>query len=145
MNIEAADNHAAKFDPNELDQEIEIDVEKRTAYWKPRVNKISPPVEKAEANSSFIDILKKHFLSLICGVEGNHDNSFENMQRLKQLEHEQRVRNFESLKQTKFEKIVLSVSLGIILSIAVGLFIFFSIPPQLHIFKNVSYNQTIIA
>lgn len=43
-----------------------------------------------------------------------------------------------SLNQTKFEKWILNTNLVFIICISVGLFIFFSIPPEKHIFKHLN-------
>jgi hypothetical protein len=86
------------------------------------------------------------FLSLVCGIEDDHKQtgSSQDEQRIlkNNLEFQQRMANFTSLKQTKFEKSILNVNLVFILALAVGLFVFFSIPPELHIFKNVNLNLT---
>lgn len=85
-------------------------------------------------------------LSFMCGYEELNDILDEKKMDLqKQNETKRRIENFYSLNQSKFEKIILNFNLVLILIIAVSLYVFFSIPPQLHIFKNVrlSSNQTL--
>jgi hypothetical protein len=83
-------------------------------------------------------------LSLFCGYEHheNEEHAVNQMEMQKNHESRRRIENFYSLNQTKSERLILNVNLIIILSIAIGLFIFFSIPPQLHIFKNIKVNNT---
>ena len=81
-------------------------------------------------------------LSLVCGFEELlDDNDEKKLEYQKQSETKRRVENFYSLNQTKSSKIILNINLIIILSIAIGLYIFFSIPPELHIFKDLNLNQ----
>ena len=84
-------------------------------------------------------------LNILCGIE-----RFENqltqeaaLQKQNEIESQRRIENFYSLNQTKFEKYILNLNLLFILSIAIGLYVFFSIPPELHIFKNINLNTTI--
>lgn len=85
--------------------------------------------------------LIKHLLSLLCGFE-TVDNKAKEMrlELQKRIELKKRLESFNSLNQKKVEKYILNANLAIILLIATGLFIFFSIPPQLHIFKHIDLN-----
>ena len=86
---------------------------------------------------------KNFLLNLFCGfdcdaVDRTHELSVQNKNETKR-----RIESFHSLKQTKFEKIALNFNLVLILITSVSLFIFFSIPPQLHIFKHIHLNHTL--
>lgn len=142
------DNKAAEFETNEFGQEVEIDYASKTAYWQPGVNKIVPHISNnnSESSEEFTwnwNTIKIRLLSLVCGIE-SHESEEEHLERQKKADYERRMKSFKSLNQSTFEKIILNANLVLILCIAVGLYIFFSIPPQLTIFKNVSYNQTIV-
>lgn len=75
-------------------------------------------------------LLRKIFLSWICGIEDESHAS--NSEQVYKNEFHMPV------KRTKFEKWILNVNLVIIILIAVGLFVFFSIPPENHIFKHLN-------
>ena len=82
-------------------------------------------------------------LSLFCGIEklsasakGSNDKMI-----IKQNESEsrRRVEKFYSLNRSKFEKYILDINLVLILLIATGLYIFFSLPHKLLHFNNNNY------
>lgn len=78
------------------------------------------------------------FLDLFCGFDTS------SLETQKENESKRRIESFNSLNQPKFELYILNGNLILILIIAIGLFIFFSIPPQYHIFKHIHFNQTFI-
>jgi hypothetical protein len=149
------DNKAAEFTSNELDvadKDVEIFDTNINIIKKGEIPKfggnrigseISPQSNKLEEANVWKRIRVK-LLSLICGVESEELLSVEHVELQRQAELERKLQNFRSLTQKTWEKVVLNANLLLILSIAIGLFIFFSIPPQLHIFKNVTYNETIL-
>ena len=47
-----------------------------------------------------------------------------------------------SIKQTKLEKWILNINLVIIVLVAIGLYVFFSIPPQYHIFQHLNVTKS---
>ncbi|CAF0765506.1 unnamed protein product [Brachionus calyciflorus] len=87
------------------------------------------------------------FLNFVCGFEEiTGESEWMRDQKFlmqKKIESKRRVENFYSLNQAKKSKILLNVNLVIILLIASGLYIFFSIPPQYHIFKDLKLNTTL--
>lgn len=87
------------------------------------------------------------FIRFVCGFEehdkqGNKTKS-KKFQIQKHSEAKRRIENFYSLNQSKKSKIVLNINLVLIFLIAIGLYIFFSIPPQYHIFKHLKANSTL--
>jgi hypothetical protein len=79
-------------------------------------------------------------MNFVCGIESDELNEL-SLEAQSKLESLRRVENFYSLHQTKAERYILNVNLVIIILIAVGLYLFFSIPPELHIFSDL-YNAT---
>jgi hypothetical protein len=81
------------------------------------------------------------FLKFICGIDSaeTDDLSLEAQARLESI---RRVENFYSLNQSKLEKYALNVNLVLIILIAVGLYAFFSIPPELHMFRGLINNAS---
>lgn len=75
------------------------------------------------------------FMSVFCGYEEAEEGQTAS-------ESRQRMKNFFSLEQTRSEKLILNFNLIIILIVAVGLYVFFSIPPQYHIFSHIKLNRT---
>jgi hypothetical protein len=71
------------------------------------------------------------FLSFMCGFENNEIGV--ELQQTKK-ESKRRVENFYSLNQSRKEKIVLYFNLVLICLIAIGLYVFFSIPPEKFLF-----------
>ncbi len=71
------------------------------------------------------------FLSLMCGFENNEIGAEEQQTK---KESKRRVENFYSLNQSRKEKIILYFNLVLICLIAIGLYIFFSIPPEKFLF-----------
>jgi hypothetical protein len=91
---------------------------------------------------------RRFFLRIFCGYEQNeliNDESNEKMLK-KQTENEsrRRVNNFYSLNRTKFERYVLNINLCIILMIATGLYVFFSVPHKLYQFEYNALNATFL-
>lgn len=80
------------------------------------------------------------FLDLFCGFVSDLDRSIETQ---RANETKRRFESFYSLNQTKFEFCILNINLVLILSFAIVLFVFFSIPPQYHIFKHINLNHTL--
>lgn len=80
----------------------------------------------------------KGLLSLFCGFE----YSQQKINTQKSDESKRRIESFNSINQTKFERFILNINLLIIILVAISLFVFFSIPPEYHIFKNVNLNLT---
>ena len=112
--------------------EIEIEIEK--------------PVKSLEIRGKInTKCLKGYFSNLFCGFDWNSKQiGIENEVRIQnQNEIKRRIEGFHSLKQTNFELFTLNFNLIIILFISISLFIFFSIPPQLHIFKHIHLNNTL--
>ena len=130
------DNEGASFDKEDYENAIELMVKN---------SNLNTNSDVSVASMSKKQKLIKHLLSLLCGFE-RADNKAKEMrlELQKRIELKKRLESFNSLNQKKMEKYILNVNLIIILTIATGLFIFFSIPPQLHIFKhiNLNLNQT---
>lgn len=87
--------------------------------------------------------LKKAFMFLVnvfCGFSNNEDQADLKHQNI--VESNRRKETFWSLGQTRFERLVLNVNLFFILAIAVLFYVFFSIPPEHHVFKHVHLNRT---
>jgi len=76
-------------------------------------------------------IFTEAFFSFMCGFE-NNEIGVEEQQT--QNESKRRVDNFYSLNQSRKEKIILYFNLVLICLIAIGLYIFFSIPPETFLF-----------
>lgn len=85
-------------------------------------------------------------MNFVCGFDELSQQadrpSTQKLQVQKQSEAKRRIENFYSLNQSKKSKLILNVNLILIILIAIGLYIFFSIPPQYHIFKNLNKNST---
>ncbi len=99
----------------------------------------------SEKELSNRQIILKTIMNIVCGIE-KFDNELTQEAAIKkqsEIESKRRIENFYSLNQTKFEKYILNLNLIFILTIAVSLYVFFSIPPQLHIFKHINLNTTI--
>lgn len=87
--------------------------------------------------------LKKAFLFLVnifCGFSSNEDQADLKHQQID--ESNRRKETFWSLGQTRFERLILNFNLFIILVVAVFFYVFFSIPPEYHIFNHVHLNRT---
>lgn len=138
----AMENKAAAFESSEFDPKTSQITFKPTSH---KTNVISPEsIDSLTPNEQTkFQRFKKILLSLLCGIEEDVDQHEVGSYGHAQAENQKRIAHFHSLKQTKFQKIILNVNLGIILCIAAGLYIFFSIPPQSHIFKHVTLNQTL--
>lgn len=80
----------------------------------------------------------KLILSLFCGFE----YSQQKISTQQSDESKRRIESFNSINQTKTERYILNFNLLIITMVAISLFIFFSIPPEYHIFKNLNLNLT---
>ena len=104
-------------------------------------------MEALKSNEHMIESRSKKvfesFLSLFCGFENSTDQK-EQIDKQNEDESKRRAETFFSLNQTKFERYVLNINLIIILSVAVGLFVFFSVPPEHHIFRHIHLNRTVI-
>jgi len=100
------------------------------------------PARDQEIRNGFnVKRLQSFFSNLFCGFDWNASNENHTQ---KKNEIKRRIESFHSLKQTKFELITLNCNLILILIISISLFIFFSIPPQLHIFKHIHLNHTLV-
>ena len=99
-----------------------------------------------EASQSEKGWLKKACLRIFCGYEKSQldgDESNEKMlKKQTETESRRRVDNFYSLNRTKFEACFLNMNLCIILLIAIGLYVFFSVPHQLFHFEHNAMNVT---
>ena len=103
-------------------------------------------VKLVESNSLGLSKRKralKSLVSILCGFENFDDSESKEIaiQKQNQIESKRRVDNFYSLNQSKFERDILIINLVFILCIAIGLYFFFSIPPQYHIFKHINLKQ----
>ena len=85
-------------------------------------------------------------VSLLCGyeleIEGDMDRMAAESSLQQKDEAKRRFESFRSLNQTRWEKCILNFNLVLILCISIGLYVFFSIPPQQHIFKYIQLNST---
>ncbi len=106
-------------------------------------SKIIDRMSEKELNKR--QIILKTIMNILCGIEKFDDELTQEvaLQKQNEIESKRRIENFYSLNQTKFEKYVLNLNLLFILTIAVCLYVFFSIPPQLHIFSHINLNSTI--
>lgn len=105
-----------------------------------------PEVKSDEKESNrMLDI----FLNVICGLEAEkvgvsdeeaNENTKAAAEKQAKQESMRRVQTFYSLNQSKLERYVLNINLVIIIVIAIGLYTFYSIPPEYHIFKGVPIN-----
>ena len=107
------------------------------------INKFQMQIETTTSNNFETKKIKDFLINFCCGFENSFDKASE-LSNQKISEEKRRIESFESLNQTKFERFVLNINLILILSISVGLFIFFSIPPQKHIFKHIHLNETFL-
>lgn len=132
----------------------------RTTYWTRKIREKRPDeiddftkvdllANSTDMNQSLIDKQEElessnisrskqtcqSFMSVFCGFEVAEQGQ-------KASESKRRMESFFSLDQTLFEKIILNLNLVIILVIAVALYIFFSVPPQYHIFSHIQLNRT---
>lgn len=86
-------------------------------------------------------------IKFVCGFEEFDQQGNKSMSKKfhvqKQSEAKRRIENFYSLKQSKKSKICLNINLILIVLIAIGLYIFFSIPPQYHLFQHLKANSTL--
>ena len=129
-------------------------------YTQTEKNQFSPADTELEDMNSKVNIIDSKLddldtsrkskiwnilLDVVCGFERleNKINDTARLAKQQAIETQRKIDSFYSLNQTKFEKIILGINLAIILTIAVGLYIFFSIPPQYHMFKDIYGNQTI--
>lgn len=93
-----------------------------------------------------VNHLKNLFLKFICGFEENINHKQKNKLEVQIAnERKRRVDNFLSINQTKFEKRILNINLIIILAISTAMYIFFSIPPQKHIFSHLNLNNSMVS
>lgn len=110
-------------------------------------------VDKSLSDRSSCKIATETLVSLVCGyepeTEGNIDQIAAKSDLQQRDEAKRRFESFRSLNQTRREKFILNFNLVLILLISIGLYVFFSVPPQLHIFKNLNldlnlkFNQTV--
>ena len=89
-------------------------------------------------------------VSLFCGYEPHTAENSDRLAAMSELQQKnearRRVESFRSLNQTKCQRYILNTNLVLILVISVALYVFFSIPPQYHIFKHVPLsNATTVA
>ena len=95
--------------------------------------------------SSFIQNFIKLFMTFICGIDQGKtmpEKTQGELLKQKRDETKRRIENFYSLNQTKSQTFILNINLVIIILTAIGLYVFFSIPPQYHIFKHINLNNT---
>ncbi len=99
-------------------------------------------LDQTSESQSRLDKICKTFIGVFCGFE--EASTQLDAKKQNEIECQRRVENFQSLNQTKFEKWILNVNLVIILAVAVALYVFFSIPPEYHIFSHIKLNQTLV-
>jgi len=85
--------------------------------------------------------LRLFLLNVFCGFSSQEQDQVAlNEQEID--ESNRRKETFFSLSQTRFEHYILNINLVVILVVAVVFYIFFSIPPEYHIFQHVHLNRT---
>jgi uncharacterized pyridoxal phosphate-containing UPF0001 family protein len=141
---------------SELDLKNQIYVESAAELNEENPNEQENPVASSK-RKRFYRVL----LNVLCGFDKQDENKAAqakedywpeeaelgnrlngNLSKQKHKEAKRRYEIFHSLLQSKFERYILNVNLVIIISIAVVLYIFFSIPLKYHIFKHISLNST---
>lgn len=101
---------------------------------------LQPELQVKFVNISRSKKIYRSFISIFCGYDVKQ--SEDNIQLQNSKEKQRRIESFESLNQTKFERFILNINLCIILTVAVALYVFFSIPPEWHIFSHIKLNRT---
>jgi hypothetical protein len=93
----------------------------------------------ASSSRSWSNRVSSVLLNLCCGYEKDVDDDEMNvkLELQKHNESRRRVENFYSLNQSKRDRTILNLNLIFILTISVCLYLFFSIPPELHVLRNV--------
>lgn len=104
------------------------------------------PVESKVVHLSRKNRLVRTILSICCGFDKSNSNINESNEKMitrqNETESRRRVENFYSLNRTKFEKYILNINLCLILLIATCLYVFFSVPHGLQLFKKAHLNGT---
>jgi NADH:ubiquinone oxidoreductase subunit C len=102
-----------------------------------------PPIDYNSKASGLKNTFLEHFYKLICGFD-RHESEVSQAKSEKQkiVEAGRRLESFYSLNQSKKDRIILNINLILIILIAIGFFIFFSISPEEHIFSNINLNIT---
>ena len=93
-------------------------------------------------HSSRFQKIYRSFRNIFCGFEDS--NTLMDDDKQKEIESQRRIESFQSLNQSKFERYILNTNLVVILVVAVALYVFFSIPPEFHIFSHVKLNRTYV-
>jgi hypothetical protein len=109
------------------------------------MNHLSLPQDHADNNNnknSLKNRLYDVFLNFVCGIEPDELNEL-SVEAQQHIESVRRVENFYSMHQTKAEKLILNLNLIMIVLISLGLYIFFSIPPEYHIFSDLVKPNTL--
>jgi hypothetical protein len=120
-----SDDYRLVKDENESENVIEL-----------RSKEISSSIENATISTS--ERVLKVLIEVVCGFERFDSQSIreESAKRQNELESIRRVENFRSLCQTKPERLILNINCLAIFALSIGLFVFFSVPPEHHIFKH---------
>jgi hypothetical protein len=99
--------------------------------------------EQSRSNNNNKSLFTRVF-KLICGFDKNESAiSQVELNKQKLLEKNRRLESFRSLNQPRFERSILNKNLIVIILVAVSFYIFFSIPPEKHIFRHIKLNQTL--
>lgn len=97
-------------------------------------------------NNSSCETVSNTLVSLFCGFEPetneNIDRVAADASAQQKDEAKRRIESFRSLNQTPREKFILNFNLVLILVISVGLYVFFSVPPENHVLRNVVANKS---
>ena len=134
--------------------DIEFNASRRKNSKDGETNSISKEKQKAKEiegedssdKRSKFELAIHTMVSLFCGYELQTEENSERLAAMCELqqknEAQRRLESFQSLNQTKREKRILNTNLVIILCTSIALYIFFSIPPEYHIFRHLNLNNS---
>ena len=123
------------------DQHALTPIESKTSSMNKMLNSVDEKEEERPKMSSRKKRACGMLLKFGCGMEPN-ELSEVTAEVQAQAESQRRIENFYSLNQGKLEKYILNVNLVIIICISTGMYLFFSIPPELHIFSDINLNSS---
>ena len=143
------DDYRVRISDEQSEFAMSSDEEFGKAERRPKTDKSTDEeVQIASGKTKILEVIT----SVFCGFESIGDESDDkdeksraDMERQRQSESRRRIESFYSLNQTYAERLILNINLIFILAIAIGLFVFFSIPPEFHILshlKNATMSST---
>lgn len=134
--------------------DIEFNASRRKNSKDGETNSISKEKQKAKEiegedssdKRSKFELAIHTMVSLFCGYELQTEENSDRLAAMCELQQKnearRRLESFQSLNQTKREKRILNTNLVIILCTSIALYIFFSIPPEYHIFRHLNLNNS---